>query len=692
MSLFITILIILLSFFIFIMRGIKPFNFQKPHWMLAYISLILAFIITTITFAQEGGLNLYIKEGAPGSLIADGKSQTVMMVDISKCSWYPMAGSSGQIQVQFSKSLGIAPEWIFKTKKELGSPFEVTLTAGTQTGTAQIDASASFCPEGAVMAMGVCTYGEEYPPCTGEFFIDVIPHTESTTGEEKPEEEEETSEDLSVSIACPSSPKVGDSITCTASVSGAGEGESLDYIWSLDGAPESKTKSNSFTWKGKETGYHEVAVEVFGKEDRTANKDIRVNLIEGEASEEESTDDSASQEIQDDSSLLSSLEAFLRAAGVSNIKPALLVVAGTGVTALIAIWMIIQNRSGVPMEKLEGALGRWRWREGEKVPESLPEEGKKPPDKLPEEPETKPPDKLQEADKLKTETKPPTTLPEDKLPREVAELGVAAQFDDPTSDQIAASAGVIPRPGKPASGETMEERVERKVDDTEGLRSAVDKTLSDFKKKIEKVPQDVKDSEFWKNKVAPKLKKLDDLNIEGKTAKLKEFLRITKDLLRVRQSLDDRLSILSKKDREGIIWLTRGLQAGQEGLKKIHKQLITDRAINAGKAILPKEQAKALEKLLNQHQKDVETVLEGIKNLPADFAEKGFGAQQRTQSVDDIKRDLYDGIRHNTPTQFMEKGLNNPVVKKTTSAWTKFWKWFGRKGPVFFRDTRPSQE
>ena len=112
--------------------------------------------------------------------------------------------------------------------------------------------------------------------------------------------------------------------------------------------------------------------------------------------EEEQAADSEDSGPDEASGLASNLQAFLKSAGVKNIDSVRLAVAGTGVSALIAIWMITQHRSGVPMEKLEQALGQWRWREGEKAPETLPESENKPPKTLPEKSSKKPPEKLPE--------------------------------------------------------------------------------------------------------------------------------------------------------------------------------------------------------------------------------------------------------------------------------------------------------
>ena len=665
------------------------------------LTLMAGLLITGVVFAQKGGLVISTKAGDPTELMADGKSQTRLMFDLSGCVWYPGAGPEDLLQIQLTSDLGtsLSPPSVFDTVEKVGSPFEVVLKSGTQYGTAKVTTIASFCTEGNTVVMGQCSSQQEQntPKCTGEFEIPIRPADASEEGEESSEESEET-EDLGVSISCPSSPKAGTSVTCTASVSGAKQDETLDYFWSLEGKAGTGTKNNTFTWEAKETGYYEVSVEVFGKDkDRTTKKTLRVNVIESDStSEEEKTEDSISSGTSDASGLVSSLESFLKAAGVKNINPAKLAVAGTGISALIAIWMITQNRSGVPMEKLEKALGQWRWKEGQKVPKPASEGKKKRPEKLPEKPPEKAPQDLPEGLKSDIAQTPQVTLPEEvEAVREAKSSAAAEEAQASASAKVEEPAKAETPPAKKAvSGETAEEWIERHVDNTEDIRSAVDKTLGDFKKRIEGVPKEVKESEFWKQKVAPKLKKLDDLAIEGKSGKLKEFLRITKELLQVRKKIDAKLSILPEKDRQGVIWLTRGLQAGEEGLKKIHQQLITDPAIAAAKKILSKEQAAAVEKFLNRHQNEIGEMLGGIKKLPAELVDKSLRASQRDQDVQDIIDDVYKGIRHNKPTKFKEKGLSKiqPAIDWIDEKGSALRKWIGKKGPVFLRDTTPSQE
>jgi len=367
------------------------------------IPLITAILITGVVFAQEGALLISVKPDQPTELIADGQTQTRLMMDLSDCAWYPGAGSEDLLQIQFTSSLGttLSPPSVTGTIGEVGSPFEVVLKSGTQYGTALITATASFCTEGNLMTFGVCSSQQEQnnPKCTGVFEIAVRPSGSGSEEGETAGESEETGE-LSVSLSCPTDPTVGSAVVCKAVVSGAKQDESLDYLWSVDGETGPKTKDSTGTWVPKEVGYYQVSVEVFGQ-DRSARTTLRVNVLENplesEASdEEEQAVDTSSSGSDEVSGLVSNLEGFLRSAGVKKIDLVRLAVAGTGVSALIVIWMITQHRSGVPMEKLEQALGKWRWREGEKAPKTLPESENEPPKTLPEKSAEKPPEKLPE--------------------------------------------------------------------------------------------------------------------------------------------------------------------------------------------------------------------------------------------------------------------------------------------------------
>jgi hypothetical protein len=279
------------------------------------------------------------------------------------------------------------------------------------------------------------------------------------------------------------------------------------------------------------------------------------------------------------------------------------------------------------------------------------------------------------------------------------QASASAQLDEPEAKAGAKGQdpGVLSVAARAASGESGEQRAERAVDDAEDLRKAVDQTLDAFDKNLKDVPKEVKETEFWKKKIAPKLKKFDDMAIKDKSAKLQELLRVMKELLEVRKQVDADLSSLSKDEREGIVWLERGLRGGGEALNKLHNKLITDPAIAAAKSILPKDQAAAAEKILKQHQADIEKLTRGISEIPRRGAQAVTKAQHRELITGQIKKDMnrvYDskGFKDQTPANF-GKGWDKAerAYRWVSESASNAKKWLGQY-VVFLRDVSPRRE
>ena len=657
------------------------------------IILVAGALRTRVAYAQVGGLGMYLKSDAPTELIADGKSQTTVMVDLSDCAWYPSASSKDLLQSVFEEDKeeelpvvtanGTLTESMSGSSTSMGTTFELSadFSAGTIKGT--LKGSRTSTPRGWMNCYNPAdpstdldridvnttdsyetSFSGSIDKETGEFSIAITPTVNTSATKVSLFTHEECLDKNSMPY--PGEGGWNGKGTISGQVSkdgGIDFSTSWTYSWFY-----AEIQVNG-QWSGN--GIVTPPKEEENVDGATSEIDPEVPSLISSPGEEENEDEATSEIDPEVSNLLSSLESFLKAAGLSNIDPVRLAAAGTGVSALIAIWMIVNHRAGVPMEKLEQTVGQWRWKEGGELPETSPEVEKKP--------SVKPPEKLPEAEKAKKESKPPSSLPEQKDPEEGVKATASATIDQPASEDTAA-----PSTAKKPSGEGLEEWLERKVDDAEGYRDAVDKTITDFKKRMEDVPKEFKESKFWKEKVAPKLKKLDDLGIESKSGKLKEYLRITKELLEVRKKVDADLSMLSEKDREGIVWLERGLQGGEEALKKIHNTLITDPAIAAAKSVLPKDQASAAEKILKQHQADIEKMLTGIKKLPRKFAENVAKAQHRDQNVGIIKNDTnqvfqHEGYKDRYPPNFgqgLDKARN--AYKAVSNAAGNAKKWLGQ--------------
>ena len=65
-------------------------------------AVVAGTLITTVAYAQIGALSIYTKAGDPTELVADGNSQTTLMVDLSGCAWYPTAKNPGRNPIPFT--------------------------------------------------------------------------------------------------------------------------------------------------------------------------------------------------------------------------------------------------------------------------------------------------------------------------------------------------------------------------------------------------------------------------------------------------------------------------------------------------------------------------------------------------------------------------------------------------------------
>jgi hypothetical protein len=698
----------------------QNFNFQGKFSKVRFILIITflaAVMITGVAFAQVDPLKISTKGGEPTELVADGKSQQesardpeIPICKVVKPENLGQQGESNELDVLlgFDKdegeelptvtANGTLTESMSRGSNPMGTTFQLSadFSAGTINGT--LKGGRTSTPGGWMNCYDLADPSTEFDRIdvnttdsyeasfsgsidkeTGEFSIAITPIGGTSATKVSLFTHEECLDKNNIKY--PGEGGWNGKGTISGGVSKDGGIEfstSWTYSWFYG-----EVQVNG-QWSG--TGIVSTPKEEENEDGATSEIDPEVSPIDSSPEEEENEVEDTSEIEPEVSTLVTSLESFLRSAGLSHIDPARLAAAGTGVSALIAIWMIVQHRSGIPMEKLEQAIGQWRWREGGELPETRPE--------VETTPDT-PPDKLPETEKGKKESKPPSSLPEQEDPGEGTSATASESFDEPTSED---SASAPPSKAKKPSGETGEEWLERQVDNTEDLRAAVDKTISDFKKRLEEVPEEVKESKFWKEKVAPKLKKLDDLGIEGKSGKLKEFLRIAKDLLQVRKRVDAELAVFSREDREGVVWLVRGLQAGQEGLSKLHSHLITDPAIKAAKALLPKKQAEAVEKFLNNYQTDFETMLKGIKDLPINLGKTMGKAMHLDQNVGIVKNDTA-GV-YDSKWKHEEKGFDitqspreklGPVIKYVEDTVSAIRKKLGRTF-IFLRDTTPKQE
>ncbi len=633
-------------------------------------------------------LGLWVKPGDPESIPADGSSKTHLLVDLDHCSWVGSASSDGTFQLQVSTTLGsISPG--FASNLDFNPfPPELTLTAGTTSGTATIQAKLDYCPPGGVMAFGVCSDPEsqgKYPTCVGTAQVEIVPYTAPGAAESSEKDEEEAEEgeskEFSAGMTCsPPSPIVGQTITCTVSVKNAAEGEDLSYTWYLENAAGVTTSNHTYSWPANESGGHSIVVEVLG-DNRWTRASIDVNVLgEDEKPVESDTEAEAESSVDD---LVKNLTVWLTAGGIKEADPAKVVAGGGAAAVLIATWLIINNRSGVPMDKLEMALGRWRWEQrggpavaGGEPPSDLPEGGKIPP-------KGEKPGSLPEGDRIK-----PGAGAEARVQpgaQEDGKVGVSAEGERPPAAQAAPPAEDEPaKPAvKPAAGESGEEQALRHVRDMQDLDDAVDRTSKGVKEFIDKIPEELRNSQKWKDLVAPKLKKLEDLLSKAKLDKGRTWLDRAEKLLELRKEAERDLAHLQPDAREAVIWTERTLRVLSNIATDAFKVMVTDRAKDAGNAILPKDAAEKWGKAMDELHKEMEGLGDGISKAVRQGAFNLTRGKSFGEAVDEMKRSSSPVIRQEAQDlenmksgprevkveypRFMERG-----TKKVNDLWTRF--------------------
>ena len=236
--------------------------------------------------AEMGGIDVYIKAGKPTELQADGKSRTTLVVeavDLSHSCWGgPVSGDGTFTLLVGAKNATVQPN----NKVDIRFPADLTVTAGTESGVADIKLMASWCPKGAVGAFGVCTdQVRGQAKCEAEISIpigDAAPAPPPDPAK-PPEEKPDASAKFGVTVACAAKKPEGDKsqagkleegqpLVCTAAVQGARPKETFQYIWYVDGTQMATTTTPTWTWDKATAGYHEIGLDISSNDDPRSEK------------------------------------------------------------------------------------------------------------------------------------------------------------------------------------------------------------------------------------------------------------------------------------------------------------------------------------------------------------------------------------------------------------------------------------
>lgn len=212
---------------------------RYPKVLLVFLPTLVFLILPLISMpvsAQGSGVLLRVKAGMPDTLPADGGSTTILEVEVEEAPcWKGDLPSDVIFTVEAEVSQGrLVPPMSTTTS----FPVELVYTAGLEPGPVTIQTTVSYCPEGAVSMMGVCseqTAANIQCMAVLELSLEQPPPVEEPSGNQNGSEagssedtdssEEESSEGINLEDGEPQEEQVADLARDLEAFLGAATGE-----------------------------------------------------------------------------------------------------------------------------------------------------------------------------------------------------------------------------------------------------------------------------------------------------------------------------------------------------------------------------------------------------------------------------------------------------------------------------------
>lgn len=613
--------------------------------------LVLLAWASSIALADGEGVFVTIKPGQPDALIADGKSRTVLVVDVdtSAACWGGTIESGGQFFLQATASKAtVSPA----TTADAKFPADLAVTAGKETGTAEIKVQVSYCPPGSVGAFGVCTdpkakqsrceaqisisVGEaSAPPDTGKPADrdgDGVPDADDRCPDEKGPVEDDGCPEFKATLGCsPTAPASGDKVVCTVKVQGAYPKEPLRFQWYLGSKEMATTSALSWTWDKAEAGEHDISVDVVG-DSRSTRATTPVDVKASKVGDQDGD-------------------------GVPDDQDKCRDVYGEGADGCPK-----PEPPPIKDPPPSGTTGDPKV-EDPPVPDvdqSIRGDGTQPEDTGPPDPAPLTGIDLERAitagdrqapapgaaaaagitsavligakllsDQLSTKIKPPEVAPADMS----AALGSGVESEPVEIPYVRGGQSVLP--SRPA-GESLESRVDRGAADVQDGAQALEKSRQELDRLVNRVPSALRDSEAWKKHVQPQLGKVKTWT---DTAKIRDLTNQIRRVIDLRRQIEQNPNLrrLPQSQREALIWYTRGTSVLSEAAKRANKRAFIDPAKKVVEKIPGVGKRGAA--LLERHRKDSAELFDGMSKLVPRGADNSFRASNRQY------QDLYPETR-----------------------------------------------
>jgi len=614
----------------------------------AGLAIVLCLALAAGALAAPGGIDVGFASGHSDTLQADGTSRTVLEVTLTSLSdacWGGEVSGPGKFSLLVSATKATVEPAV---AVDVQFPAQLTVTAGKESGTAEVKVQASWCPEDAVGAFGVCSdqsraqskceaqisipIGDAAPPAEpakpSDRDDDGVPDADDACPDQKGKPPDGCPDFEAVLGCTPQSPVAGQKLNCSVTVQGARPGEQLNYVWYVDSTEAARTTSPAWTWNSAVAGGHDIGVDVMG-DARSLSKTVSVKV------QTAATGDDDGDAVPDDKDACRG-QYGEGADGCPKPKagpvaPPSSTGSGTGGQ---------DPPSGGTGEQPSGGGGGEPPAEGEVVPPAgrSDEEG---------EARSRALERLITVQQAKSPKVPAAGVAAGAAALEYiaavllnlragdrsAKQGTPAKEKEPAERRAAPSLPERSRPPIPgqAAGESAEERAKRGVRDVRNYAQALEQSRKSLQQLVGRVPKAVRESENWKTRVAPLLDKVNGWTDPTKVLDLVDRLEKT---LNRRQEYEKSPAYrrLNEHQREMLVWLTRGVDVLTGAAEKAHEQYVIDPA----KKVIDKIPGKPGAGTLEQHRKDSAGLFEEIRKAPPSTVRKVTGASQRNQGLEPL--------------------------------------------------------
>jgi hypothetical protein len=186
-----------------------------------------------------------------------------------------------------------------------------------------------------------------------------------------------------------------------------------------------------------------------------------------------------------------------------------------------------------------------------------------------------------------------------------------------------------------------EDKVVRHIKDVKGYDDAIKQTQADFEALEGRIPDQIKNSDTWKNNVEPHIKNIKDYIKQNQLDKARDWLDRVENLIDLREEVVSDLDYLTPDKQEAMVWTERTIKALGHIASDTYQTVVVDPAKAAGEALLPEDMQKPFTDAMDELGQEISNTAQELGELPRKGAELVTHKDQLEHAPDYIKEELY---------------------------------------------------